>query len=319
MADDLPSAPLPSRRGGRLRSTCLSFPETLSQSVAAISPTFTGAANAAVVFAFAGNGTWFTFLLACLGLLCVSFHIRYFAKRTATPGSLYAYVAQTLGADAGFVAGWCTVVAYLLTAMSVMLIGIDYLAHFTALEHVPPAFLIAPCVLLVWYVAYRDIRLSARVMLAAEAFSVLLTLAIAFVVCFRHGLPIDAAQLTLAHVGGDQVKMGLVMAVFSFVGFESATVLGTEDRDPLRNIPRAITWSIVGSGLFFVAISYLSILDFRSLGLDYARSDTPILDLARALGHPGLGRLFSVGVVVSALACALACINAGARILFTLG
>ena len=40
-----------------LKSKCLSFPETLSQSVANISPTLTPVVIVPVVFATAGNGT----------------------------------------------------------------------------------------------------------------------------------------------------------------------------------------------------------------------------------------------------------------------
>ncbi|SDT97659.1 amino acid/polyamine/organocation transporter, APC superfamily [Verrucomicrobium sp. GAS474] len=319
--DEAPPLPgsLPPSRAGKLRSTCLSFPETLSQSVAAISPTFTAAANAAVVYSFAGNGTWITYLLACCGLLCVSFHIRYFARRTASPGSLYTYVAQTLGPDTGFVAGWCSVIAYLLTAMSVLIIAVDYLRHFKPLLAPPTLLILAASVLAVWYVAYRDIRFSARLMLSAEAFSVLLTLLIGALVCLRHGIFLDPAQFTLQGATPDGIKIGLIMAIFSFVGFESSTTLGTEDRDPLRNIPRSISWSVLGSGLFFIVISYVSILSFHTIGADLSRSDTPIITLTAYLGHPALGLLFSIGVIISAFACAIACINAGSRILFTLG
>ena len=36
---------------------------------------------------------------------------------------------------------------------------------------------------------------------------------------------------------GSGLRLGLVLALFSFVGFESATTLGSEAHNPLKTIP----------------------------------------------------------------------------------
>ena len=54
-----------------LRRDALSFTETLAQSIANIAPTATPAVNLQLVFASSGNGTWFTYVLATLGLLLI--------------------------------------------------------------------------------------------------------------------------------------------------------------------------------------------------------------------------------------------------------
>jgi hypothetical protein len=61
------STPKPGGYG--LRSTCLSFVEILSQSVANISPTLTPVVIVPFVFASAGNATWLTYLVATAGLM----------------------------------------------------------------------------------------------------------------------------------------------------------------------------------------------------------------------------------------------------------
>src|ERR1700731_3690949 len=92
-----------------LRSTCLSFPETLSQSVANISPTLTPVVIVPLVFASAGNGTWLAYLFATVGLILVGLNINQFAKRSASPGSLYSFISKGLGMHTGFLAGWCLI------------------------------------------------------------------------------------------------------------------------------------------------------------------------------------------------------------------
>ena len=53
---------------------------------------------------------------------------------------------------------------------------------------------------------------------------------------------------------GSGLRLGLVLALFSFVGFESATTLGAEARDPLKTIPRAVIQSSILAGAFFIAV-----------------------------------------------------------------
>ena len=45
-----------------LRPECLPFSEVIAQSIANIAPTVTPTINAALVFASAGTGTWFTYV-----------------------------------------------------------------------------------------------------------------------------------------------------------------------------------------------------------------------------------------------------------------
>ena len=46
------------------------------------------------------------------------------------------------------------------------------------------------------------------------------------------------------------------LAFFSFVGFESAAVLGAEAKDPHRLIPRSVILSVIGVGLLFIVSAY---------------------------------------------------------------
>src|ERR1700737_18987 len=94
-----------------LRKDCLSFTEIIAQSVANIAPTATPVMNLALVFASAGKGTWLAYLLATIGLMLVGININQFAKRSATPGSMYVYISKGLGATSGFLSGWCLIFA----------------------------------------------------------------------------------------------------------------------------------------------------------------------------------------------------------------
>src|SRR5215813_8835914 len=80
-----PSANEHSHHAVGLRRDTLSFTETLAQSIANIAPTATPAINLQLVFASSGNGTWFTYVLATLGLVFIGVCINQFARHRAQP------------------------------------------------------------------------------------------------------------------------------------------------------------------------------------------------------------------------------------------
>lgn len=310
----------PVKQNDGLRSQCLSFPEILAQSVANVAPTATPTVNLALVFASAGNGTWLTYVIATIGLMFVGMNINQFARRTASPGSLYAYIAKGLGSTMGVLSGWGLVLAYLFTAMAVLCGFANYtnvLLSPTGIQF-SPLFLYAICTGIAWYFAYKDIQLSTILMLAIEGFSVGLILLLAVIILSAKGFAIDMSQLSLQNVKPAGLQLGLVLAVFSYVGFESATALGDEAKKPLKFIPRAVVLSTILSGLFFIVLSYTEVLGFSSSTTPLNQSAAPLNDLANLAGVGFFGLFITVAAIVSFFGCALASINAGARIFFTM-
>jgi len=134
----------------------------------------------------------------------------------------------------------------------------------------------------------------------------------------KHGLHIDPAQFTLHGVRWSGVRLGVVLAMFSFVGFESASTLGGEAKNPLKTIPRAVIQSALLSGLFFIAASYTEVLGFPASAGTLDQSASPMSVLATAAGAARLGPLIDVGAMISMFACTLACVTAAARVLFVM-
>ena len=310
----------PVKQDDGLRSQCLSFPEILAQSVANVAPTATPTVNLALVFASAGNGTWLTYVIATIGLMFVGMNINQFARRTASPGSLYAYIAKGLGSTMGVLSGWGLVLAYLFTAMAVLCGFANYtnvLLSPTGIQF-SPLFLYAICTGIAWYFAYKDIQLSTMLMLAIEGFSVGLILVLAVIILSVKGFAIDMSQLSLQNVKPEGLQLGLVLAVFSYVGFESATALGDEAKKPLKFIPRAVVLSTILSGLFFIVLSYTEVLGFSGSTTPLNKSAAPLNELANLAGVGFFGLFITVAAIISFFGCALASINAGARIFFTM-
>ena len=127
----------------------------------------------------------------------------------------------------------------------------------------------------VW-IAWRDVKISARLMLWIEAGSLIVILVVLVLVVVRHGIQLDPAQIHLSGMTGGGMRLGIVLALFSFVGFESATTLGSEARNPLKTIPRAVLQSAILAGVFFTVCAYAEVLGFHAAGQDLGTSPAPM-------------------------------------------
>jgi len=292
--------------------------ETLAQSVSAMAPSTSPSLTIPLVFALAGNATWFVYLLATCATLLVGFCVSRFAKLSASPGSLYSYAADTLPPAYGVVAAWGLLVAYVATGASVAGGALYYSSllcqqffHWT-----PPALLLLFLVCCgAGLVAYRDVKLSAELMLWIEVISVSLILLVLAVMVFHFGFQLDLDQFRLKGASLSALGPALVLAMFTFVGFESATTLGNETRDPLRTIPRAVMQCALLAGGFFMLCAYSEVLGFRGQTSMLSEANSPLHQLAIRIGIAPIGVGIDIGAAVSMFACVLACTTAAARVL----
>src|ERR1017187_8269813 len=286
-----------------LRAGVLGPVETLAQSVSAMAPSTSASLTIPLVFALAGNATWFVYLLATGATLMVGFCVSRFARLSASPGSLYTYTAETLPPVYGVLAAWGLLLAYLATGASVAG-GALYYANLLSLQFfhwAPPALpTLAVVCAAAAFVAYRDVKLSAELMLWIEVISVGLVVIVLALMLYRYGLHFDLDQLHLKGVRVSALGPALVLAMFSFAGFESATTLGGEAREPLRTIPRAVLQCAMLAGVFFMLFSYSEVLGFRGESSQLSDSTT------RRHGTPGAAIALSSGFMfVSTAALAL--------------
>src|ERR1700683_5515694 len=203
-----------------LRREILSPMETLAQSVSTMAPTTSPAATIPLVCALAGNGTWLAYVLATVAVVLVALCIGRYARISASPGSLYTYASMTLPPWLASTVAWSLLLAYVATGSSVIG-GFYHYANLLlrdATGHVYSAVLLATLVtgVSIW-IAYRDVKISARLMLWIEALSVTVILIVVILLLARQGWHWDPDQLHLKGMTGSGLRLGLVLALFSFV------------------------------------------------------------------------------------------------------
>ncbi len=276
-----------------------------------------------LVFGLAGQGVAIAFAISTITILLVALNVNQFARVSSSPGSLYTYITDHMHPRWGVLAGWALLIAYVGTAAAVSAGVTNYINVILRDRFGVQAFpllLTAVVMAFACYLAYRDVQISARLMLWLEAASVALISCIAISIIAKHGWHPDMGQLTLQGVTPEKLRLGLVLAIFSSVGFESATSLGSEARNPLTSIPRAVKWSAILAGVFFFLCAYAEVLAFRGQPQSLDQSSSPMHVLAQQAGLPPLiGTLTDLGAVLSFFSCFLACITAAARVLFLMG
>ena len=242
---------------------------------------------------------------------------------------MYEYTVKGLGPKIGGMSGWCLIWAYLFIGIA----GVTGFTHFASLlltqagatgylSH-PSITLFVICTLCAWYLAYKDITVSTLFMLAAEGVSVTVIVLLCLFAMGKTGF-VDHAQIhPFTGMGFKDIMkplgLGVVVAVFSGVGFEAASAFGEEAKKPLITIPRAIIVSLLLTGAFFIFTTYVETHALANNNPTLDNLTAPLVTLSENLGVKWMGVVTSLGAMVSFFALALSCLNSGSRILFTMG
>jgi amino acid transporter len=126
------------------------------------------------------------------------------------------------------------------------------------------------------------------------------------------------------------------IAILLVVGFESATALAAEAKNPGRDIPRGVLISLVIQAVIFYLFEYFAAnfvinnkTTFSAGGTGFAgayASGAPLGDIAKQIGNALLGGngvafavIIACTVVIALLGTTLSCLNTGVRVTYSMG
>jgi APA family basic amino acid/polyamine antiporter len=149
-----------------------------------------------------------------------------------------------------------------------------------------------------------------------------------------HYMHPNALSVILPHDLGGLIFQSTI-AILLVVGFESATALAAEAKNPARDIPRGVILSLVIQAVIFYFLEYFAanfvISDAykNSGGSGFAAANSsvaPIGDLARMIGDSLLGgnglaytMMLAASVVIALVGTSLSCLNTGVRVTYAMG
>jgi amino acid transporter len=305
-----------------LRADCLNFWEVLAQSIAMIGPTITPVLIIPIMYAQAGDAGWLAYVFGAVTIGAVALNLNVFARRSASAGSLYVFAQRAYGSSGALLVGWCLLWAYVFVALAGTMAFTVFFVGLTGAAKIPlpPPTGVLVCTAIAWFLSYRDVRVSTIALLVLEAISLTL-ISILIVLIFAHhaGSWVDPAQLALHGATPSSLALGVVVAIFSLIGFESATSLGEEAKLPLITIPRAVIASVIIASVFFVVTMYAEVLGLRGASTTLDKLTTPLDNLSDSVGAPFMKIPIDIGAVLCSLSITTAALNGSARALMMMG
>jgi amino acid transporter len=227
------------------------------QSVAQIAPAvgilFTIAFNTQL----AGLGAPSTYLVAFMIALVVAVGLGQLAKFLPSAGGFYTYVSRTVGPDAGFIVGW--LYSWFVAAIPGALAGYTGFVLHDELNkqysvNIPWPIWTVAILGLVAYLGYRGIRVSGKTLMIFSVIEMIIIVALSIsglVSPGPGGLSVHGfSPGSSTNLNG--FYLAVVFSIFAFTGWESAAAVAEETRNPRWAIPRALVWSVVVLGIFYV-------------------------------------------------------------------
>lgn len=293
--------------------------------VAAAAPITVVAANFPIIFMSSGSAAVPLMILAAtIILLLFSVGFTRMSLHVPDAGAFYSYVRHGLGRRMGLGTAGLALVSYLLLTVSMTCyLGVqatNLIEQYAGAA--PPWWLVSAIMLIiVAFLGYRDIELSAKVLGTVLVLEVVAVVALDVGVVASGG-ELSATPFSVREAASGAPGLGLLFAFLGFFGFEATAVFRNEARDPERTIPRATYAAVAIIGLLYTVSAWLvasAIGPERVVAASESDPENVVIDLAGAVVAPILHDVFRVLVVTSMFACMLAFHNIVARYLFSLG
>lgn len=277
----------------------------------------------------AGPAVILSFVLAGVTALFSALAYAEMAGMIPASGSAYSYSYATIGEFMAWVCGWCLMLTY---GVSVAAVGVGWgqyineLLHLTTGLSLPGAVLAGPLegglvnlpaalvVVLSMFALLAGVRESSR------ANAVMVVVKVAILVMFV-AIAITAVQdgnfAPFMPMGMAGVSAAGATLFFSYIGFDSASTASEEAKNPQRDLPRAIMFSmlLVTAIYCLVAFAAVGALDWTGF-VDGETSLAGILTMVT--GTPVWAVIFAAGAVLALASVVLVVLYSQTRILYAM-
>jgi APA family basic amino acid/polyamine antiporter len=240
--------------------------------------------------------------LTTVGALALAVLFAALSRRMPADGGPYAYVRAAFGDGVGFANAW----SYWITAWAgnaAIAVGwVLYVEHFVNTGH-NRALSILLVLVGLWLPAVVNLS-GVRNMGWVQVTSTVVKFAVLAFMSTAGLFFVTSANFTPWNVSGESavsaIGGGMAIALFSYLGVETAAVAAGKVRDPDRNVPRATILGTVATAVVYLLslTAVFGILPSSQL----AEATAPFSDAANAMfGGTWAGDVMAVAVIISGL------------------
>ncbi len=268
----------------------------------------------------AGPSVILSFFLAGIISLLTALSSAELASVITETGAAYVFTKKAFGRIPSFFVGWFKYFDYIAGAAAV---SIGFAAYFTALFGLigPLPLILSAIGLPVCFTILNVIGVKET----ANATSIMVTIKIFALVLLAGAGGLYLIQFfDITHFipffpnGLNGTFSGTAVIFFSFLGFNTITMMSEETRNPEKTIPRALMLAFFVTFILYVTIAVLEIgiLNWQDLG----GSASPLDDLARVISiNPLFTSIIAIAALVATASVVLSSIVGGARASFAMG
>ena len=242
-------------------------------------------------------GTW---ILGGLFALAAAFIWAELAALRPDVGGQYAYLREAFHPGVAFLYGWVLLLVVQTGGMAA--VAVTFARYFVELTYLPiPSALLAAIVLatltIINCLGVRAGSTVQSILMVLKILAIAMLVVCGFLFATHSTNPSEVLDqppsLNLLTTFG----AALVPVIFAYGGWQTATFIAGEIKEPRRNLPRGLILGVTGVVLLYLAanVVYLSVLGTTGL----AASKAPASDVMRAaLGDIG-ARVIAAGIAIS--------------------
>lgn len=229
-----------------------------------------GATIGAGIFVLLGEATVITgpsvvlaFILNFILAIIIAMHYAEMAALSPVEGGGYSFIESAFGSSAYYV-GWLIWMGNIAYASFCSFAFALYVTSGTAIPPLPIAMLTLGAFSVVNLVGIKSV-------VEIEKLLTIVLIGIFIVFTFIGTSYFDISNFADPFPNGTFALIPATSLVFlCFVGFETITTISAEVKNPMRNIPKALIWSVIVSGIIYTVFSFLF-----SGAVDYSNITNP--------------------------------------------
>jgi amino acid transporter len=264
-------------------------------------------------FALAGTYSVLAYMVSALAIALVILCFAEVGSRFTATGGPYLYARSTLGPLVAFQVGWLLWLGRVAASASLANLFVDYAGHFFAAAGAAPwrAVVLITLISVLALANVGGVRLTATVTNILTLAKLMPLFLLVVVGVFF----LDARSFSIAAPPSYRsFSQAALLLVFTYTGFEGATIPSGEMHDPKRHLPFALLTGFAAVTLVYVLVQIVCIGTLP----DLAVSERPLADAGlRVLGAPGAA-LIAVGALISTVGTLNALMFATPRLLFAM-
>ncbi|SFR07736.1 amino acid permease [Desulfoscipio geothermicus] len=275
---------------------------------------------------YAGPGVVFSFILSGIAATLAAMVYAELGAAIPSAGSAYTFSYVSLGEIIAWLVGWNLILEYLVAAGAVSIgwssymgdllqsVGITLPAAFTSspfdggIVNLPAALIVLVITGLI-ITGTQHSTTANKIIVVAKLAAIALFIALGV----QHINPANWRPVLPYGISG--VFHGAAIVFFAYIGFDAVATASEEVKNPQRDLPRGIIWTLVISTLLYIVVAGILTGMVKYTNLNTA---SPVATALLRAGIPWASALVSVGALAGLTSVLLVAMYGQSRIFFAM-